>query len=339
VLQRWRLAAAAALGDLLPLAVAVGLVESRCFMPDDERVSLIELLSQSWDYEKRRRLQFANATVQDAARLALKDWKPPPMLLTAEEANRAYVLPPPFGPFTNNTLLFHDAPEELTAEARRRYRSYARQAKKSYELVACGELQIVESWDYRKREPDLTPLQSPLWRRIHELYLEARRALAQKALDADQHDPRVGAVWEQIVGRVIESAQMPGIDAEALEVFLESRAWIRRSTRLSAAIAQLDATGFAEQLLTELRRDFPMVFKQPTPLWKSPNDARDNWLYEQCMAGIDYQRILGELKRNKSGWGHLGSVQSLKAAVKRFCDRNPHLPKPPNRDPGRPKQK
>jgi hypothetical protein len=70
----------------------------------------------------------------------------------------------------------------------------------------------------------------------------------------------------------------------------------------------------------------------PEPARRHANDARDSWLYGQCVKGTRYRTIISQLKKKvQEGrrWLLIGSPQGVRAAVARYCTRhNKPLPTP-----------
>jgi hypothetical protein len=73
--------------------------------------------------------------------------------------------------------------------------------------------------------------------------------------------------------------------------------------------------------------------------WASPNDPRDEWLYQQRIDGKPYKQIIAELARIPRGWEPLRDAGSVNAAINRYCQRHQDKPLPPKRNRGRPKRK
>ncbi len=74
--------------------------------------------------------------------------------------------------------------------------------------------------------------------------------------------------------------------------------------------------------------------KPSTPIAATANDARDKWLYDQCLALVKYGTIIRQLS-NKTEWEPIGSVKGIKNAANRYA--NSHLlPLIPPRQHGRP---
>ena len=63
---------------------------------------------------------------------------------------------------------------------------------------------------------------------------------------------------------------------------------------------------------------------------RDPNEDRDQWLYKQCYNMIPHKNIISRLKQNTEGWGHITSVQGIRAAAVRYAERH-DLPHPPHR--------
>jgi hypothetical protein len=271
------------------------------------------------------------------------------MQLTGDDAPLAYI--ESLYPAKAGELLFPHGPWVLTPEMRKRYHKYARQAKQRYQQVANGKVCLIDRLNPKTFEPDLAPLSEPLWYRIQEHQYEAKKRLSDTIIAAaDDADHLTGVIWHHVVNRIVQATILPAIDADALQMLLETRLWRVQSTPLSAEIARLSATSLAQELLAELRRDFPKVNHQaatepvsisgtsaapsandqPQEQRVSVNDPRDKWLYEQRLAGTSFKKILLYLKRNKHRWGRLNDAGSVRKAINRYCDRH-QLPLPPLR--------
>ncbi len=64
------------------------------------------------------------------------------------------------------------------------------------------------------------------------------------------------------------------------------------------------------------------------PRPKGPSaEPRDRWLYEQCVAGVPYPRIVAALKANAHGGKPIASKQGVYGAALRYAERH-GVPRP-----------
>jgi hypothetical protein len=65
-------------------------------------------------------------------------------------------------------------------------------------------------------------------------------------------------------------------------------------------------------------------------------EARDKWIYDQCVKGTPYDEIIGDLKRRCNSnpeWGSaIESVQGIRSAASRYAERNGKTPIPRRQD-------
>jgi hypothetical protein len=61
-------------------------------------------------------------------------------------------------------------------------------------------------------------------------------------------------------------------------------------------------------------------------------EARDEWLYHQCCAGIAYKKIQARLQAfcHDKGWPMIGSIQGIRTAARRYAQQH-ERPNPPKR--------
>ena len=74
------------------------------------------------------------------------------------------------------------------------------------------------------------------------------------------------------------------------------------------------------------------------PREANPNDARDEWIYEECCKLVSYTTIIIWLKGKPKSWEPINSPQGIKAAANRYAKRH-GLDPIPKRYPGRRKTK
>jgi hypothetical protein len=67
----------------------------------------------------------------------------------------------------------------------------------------------------------------------------------------------------------------------------------------------------------------------------SANDARDKWIFDQCVAGERYSRIISHLAKNHPDWQPIEGTNGIKAAANRYAERHGLRPIP-KRQHGRP---
>ena len=73
-----------------------------------------------------------------------------------------------------------------------------------------------------------------------------------------------------------------------------------------------------------------------SPRWDEATEARNKWIYDQCMKIVPYKKIISALK--SKSWGRIRSVGGIKSAARVYAKRH-HLPEPPPRRSGRPSSK
>jgi hypothetical protein len=91
-------------------------------------------------------------------------------------------------------------------------------------------------------------------------------------------------------------------------------------TRLVAQVHDATRTGLL--LMEHAGQERPHT---PEPARRHANDARDRWLYGQCVKGTRYRTIINHLKKKVQGgrrWQLIGSPQGVRAAVARYCQRH-----------------
>lgn len=54
----------------------------------------------------------------------------------------------------------------------------------------------------------------------------------------------------------------------------------------------------------------------------SANDARDEWMYSQKLAGQTHGQIRDDLENQHADWGQLADEQTIGRTIDRYCDRN-----------------
>jgi hypothetical protein len=69
--------------------------------------------------------------------------------------------------------------------------------------------------------------------------------------------------------------------------------------------------------------------------WAVATQARNQWIYEQVMAGVKYTRIISDLKAMPAKWQRISSIPGIKAVARRYAKQH-SLPLPKPRQPGRP---
>ena len=69
--------------------------------------------------------------------------------------------------------------------------------------------------------------------------------------------------------------------------------------------------------------------------WDKWTEARNKWIYEECLKGTTYNTIIIRMKKKPKAWDRLGSVNGIKRASKRYAEVH-NLDEPPTRQPGRP---
>ena len=74
------------------------------------------------------------------------------------------------------------------------------------------------------------------------------------------------------------------------------------------------------------------------PQWDKNTEARNKWLYEQCVKHTTYQAIILKMKTKSKKWARIVSVNGIKKAAEAYARRK-QLPPIPRRSAGRPKQK
>lgn len=93
---------------------------------------------------------------------------------------------------------------------------------------------------------------------------------------------------------------------------------------------------FTERIEGELR----VLAQLPGPATantKQLREARDEWIYQQCMAGTVYSHIIDKLTENAVGWEPITTPNGVKRAAIGHADKH-GLPPPLPRSPGRPKK-
>jgi hypothetical protein len=71
--------------------------------------------------------------------------------------------------------------------------------------------------------------------------------------------------------------------------------------------------------------------------WDQATEARNRWLYEECMRVTPYKRIIKDLEKRSASenWELIKTINGIKSAAARYAERT-RLPLPPERHPGRP---
>ena len=103
--------------------------------------------------------------------------------------------------------------------------------------------------------------------------------------------------------------------------------------RCAALMAEIKARRplIADELLSAIIEEFCPSRTRP------PDELRDSWIYAQCVAGVPYSRIIKELDRMPHTWGRIKTVQGIKNRAAAHARRY-HLPLPPARRGGRPRE-
>ena len=69
--------------------------------------------------------------------------------------------------------------------------------------------------------------------------------------------------------------------------------------------------------------------------WADAAEARNQWIYEQVMAGVKYNQIIAGLKGRPTKWQRISSIPGIKAVAAKYAKQH-GLPEPKPRPPGRP---
>ena len=162
-------------------------------------------------------------------------------------------------------------------------------------------------------------LYAPL-RRLHRLEFRACKVLTPD----DKSDT---VVWcMDAINRVIRAriGQSREFDEELGAIEHEFRASVRYLWRVSVILA----AKIADRQLTKTE-----VTKVP-PHWNPVVEARNGWIYDECMKGVEYSIIIRELQGKPKSWPRINSTNGIKDAAKDYAVAM-NRPLPPTRQPGR----
>jgi hypothetical protein len=88
----------------------------------------------------------------------------------------------------------------------------------------------------------------------------------------------------------------------------------------------------------ELIKAIDNTFSKSAQRVASPNDPRDEWLYDQRCKGVSLQALVSKLGRNRKGWEPIDTTGGITGAITRYCERS-GKPRPPKFKRGRPAKK
>ena len=73
------------------------------------------------------------------------------------------------------------------------------------------------------------------------------------------------------------------------------------------------------------------------PKWDEATEARNKWVYEECIKLTPYKTIIAQLAK-RTEWEPLTTISSVKRAANAYAKRH-NLPPPPARHSGRPSKR
>jgi hypothetical protein len=172
------------------------------------------------------------------------------------------------------------------------------------------------------------------------------------------NDDRVLSLWQSLerdpLPRNIRLPTAPGRRAKCIRLRDDDPALEFCPVHVTAALinlgTRLDPTAAAlvQRRIDEDRSLIDLVGGTATrvgttsnqaPVQRNPNlDARDKWIYEECMSVVKYEEIIRRLRDDHDEWESIDSINGIKSAAKKYAERR-GLSGIPVRQAGRPKKK
>lgn len=152
----------------------------------------------------------------------------------------------------------------------------------------------------------------------------AARALAHIDPDGEYLDQIADDSWK--LNRLIECLTCPGEKESSLRRALYRKTAKPQQSPSSAYAKAGDNIGGQTGEAATRSADAP----------RSPREARDRWLYEECLKETPYATIAIRLRKKpkRLKWPEIGSVNGIKQAAARYAKRH-HLPELRSRQSGR----
>jgi hypothetical protein len=164
-----------------------------------------------------------------------------------------------------------------------------------------------------------------------DILFQSLNAILQRCPAIPQEHPKVATIVDQLRQTYNQIQSNP--DQQNLERLFGLGKKLERevSAIQPQPLPEAILDGLSVSLDEDVRRNLKRK-EEIKPAKKTPNDARDKWIYDRCCEGLVYDEIAKELKRiaGKKNWYPIQDKRGILQAAQRFAKRK-DLPPPPPR--------